>query len=399
MIRPHGELNPVQLERYEEHRRRFIRPVFWLQVGLLLALAAVPLGLSSVRILDVITKGMIFTAAVASYDLIIGYTGIVTFAHGMFFGLGAYSLGVVLNQASQPLKVTVTFLAPILTQPELTKVAWLASSPGYHHLVIGFLIAVALSAAIALLIVLFSLRVKAIFFAMISLAFAEFAFILGQQWRSLTGAGDGLAFKLPGLFAKGWSGGHFLAADINYKLFVYYVILVLAVLLFVGMLRFIRSPLGRVIKSTRENEPRATALGYKTFRFQATSFVFGSVIAAICGWMYAFNELQLDAGEVLGIGLMLNILLMVILGGLGTLYGSIVGVAFVLAGEAYLPDIGKWAVQFMPNVPMLERLAERWLLWFGILFVLVVIFFPKGVVGTARDFIQRAKVRAAAKES
>jgi branched-chain amino acid transport system permease protein len=399
MTSPDAPLTPVQIERFDEHRRRFTRPVFWLEVGLLLALILAPFSISSVRVMDVITKVMILTVAVASYDLIIGYTGIVTFAHGMFFGIGAYSLGVVLNHASQPVPAKVSFLVPILSQPQIAQTHWLSVSPHYLHLLIGLVIAIVLAAAVALLIVLFSLRVKAIFFAMISLAFAEFAFILGQQWRSLTGAGDGLAFKLPGIFAKGWSGGQIMAAEINYKLFVYFVILALSVALFMMMFRLIRSPLGRVIKATRENEPRATALGYKTFRFQATSFVIGCVIAAVCGWMYAFNELQLDAGEVLGIGLMLNILLMVIIGGLGTLWGSIIGVAFVKAGEAWLPDLGRWAVKLVPSVPILERLAERWLLWFGLLFVLMVIFFPQGVVGTARDLIGRAKLRAAAKGS
>ena len=91
---------------------------------------------------------------------------------------------------------------------------------------------------------------------------------------------------------------------------------------------------------------------------------------------------------------MLNILLMVIIGGLGTLYGSIIGAAFIKITETWLPDLEKVAEAVFPNMVIVHRLAERWILYFGILFILVVFFFPKGFVGTARDMIRQRKAMA-----
>ena len=90
---------------------------------------------------------------------------------------------------------------------------------------------------------------------------------------------------------------------------------------------------------------------------------------------------------------MLNVLLMVIIGGLGTMYGSIVGAAFIKIAETWLPDLQKVTKGLMPQVEIAHRLAERWILYFGILFILVVFFFPKGFVGTAREIIKRRQAR------
>ncbi len=122
--------------------------------------------------MDVMAKIMIFTIVVASFDLLLGYTGILSFAHGMFFGIGAYSVALILYYASKP--------------------AW-------YHLIGAAIASLIISIALALLISFFSLRVKAIFFAMLTLALAEFAHILGVQWTSLTGGEDGISFVLPSI--------------------------------------------------------------------------------------------------------------------------------------------------------------------------------------------------------
>ena len=90
--------------------------------------------------------------------------------------------------------------------------------------------------------------------------------------------------------------------------------------------------------------------------------------------------------------IILNILLMVIIGGLGTLYGSILGAAFIMVAQAWLPDLQKLAEILAPHAPIVQRLAERWVLYFGILFILVVFFFPRGIIGTAREVILRRKL-------
>ena len=142
---------PVQLARQAERRRRFRRPAPYLRLACLVAAALVPLVVPSFQVLDLAAKIAIFAALVASYDVVLGYTGIVSFGHAMFFGFGAYAVALSLGKFG---------------------------GPTYGHLAAGFLVGIAVSAAIAVLIGAFSLRVKAIFFAMITLAFAEFALIL-----------------------------------------------------------------------------------------------------------------------------------------------------------------------------------------------------------------------------
>jgi branched-chain amino acid transport system permease protein len=364
---PSQTLTPVQAQRLAEAQRRYTRPAFLVQLALLAVLIACPLIFHSFRVMDVVVKIMIFAVAVASFDIIIGYTGIISFAHGLFFGLGAYAVGLV---------------------------AYYAKTPQYHHLLLGMLLAVAMAVVLAVVIAFFSLRVKAIFFAMMTLAVAEFGHILGYQWSSLTMGEDGVSFKMPGILNVNWADGAILGVPLNGRLVTYYVILVLSVLLFIGILRFVRSPVGRVLKSIRDNEQRSIALGYRIFRYRMLSTVFGSTLAAIAGGLFAMWLNYVNPDTVLGIPLMLNILLMVIVGGLGTIYGGIVGAAFINIAETWLPDLQKVTAKLLPGSEVLQRLSERWILYFGILYVLVVLFFPKGVMGSLRDMAARRRAAA-----
>ncbi len=337
-----------------------------MQAALLACLVLGPLVMPSLRTMDVVVKIMVFAVAVASFDIILGYTGIISFAHGMFFGLGAYSVALVCHHSG---------------------------NPQYQHLLLAGLVAVALSAGVALVIAAFSLRVKAIFLAMMTLAVAEFAHILGYQWSALTLGEDGVSFAMPGLFNPNWSAGQFLGMQINGRLMVYYLVLVVSALLFLGVVRFVRSPVGRVLKAVRDNEQRATALGFKVFHYRILSTVFGSVVSSLAGVLFAMWLSYVNPDTVLGTPLMLNILLMVIIGGLGTVYGGVVGAAFITITETWLPDLLKAGVGLLPRVEILQRLADRWVLFFGLAYVLVVLFFPRGVVGSARHWAARRPAR------
>lgn len=355
---------PVQKDRYQWQHSRLWSPAVAFQLLLLLAFLVAPFLVPSFRVMDVLAKVMIFTIAVASFDLILGYTGQLSLGHAMFFGIGAYSLGLVIYHSG---------------------------SPQWYHLVLAALVAITISVVLAVIIAFFSLRVKAIFFAMMTLALAEFAHILAIQWYDLTLAEDGVSFKLPGIFAVGWSGGEVFGTQLNGRLMVYYFILASMVVLFVGLMRFVRSPVGRVLKSIRENEQRSIALGFRTFRYQTFAIVFGSAVASLAGILFAMWLRYVNPESVMATPIMLNILLMVIIGGLGTMYGSMIGAAFLQFAETWLPEIQKLAQALLPQAAIVQRLAERWILYFGILFVLVVFFFPKGVVGTARDIILRRR--------
>jgi branched-chain amino acid transport system permease protein len=147
-----------------------------------------------------------------------------------------------------------------------------------------------------------------------------------------------------------------------------------------------------VLQAIRDNEQRAVALGYKTFIFQTISITFGCLLATLIGGLYAMWVGYVNPESSLEVmAIMLNVLLMVIIGGMGTLYGGFVGAAFLLITQTFLPDLQNIAQDLFPQATFLHSVLERWLLLFGILFIMVVIFFPKGVIGSVRDYVARRK--------
>jgi branched-chain amino acid transport system permease protein len=350
-------VTPVEAARARRRARRFRDPATVARVLLMVAAAALPAVAPSFQLIDLVLKIALFATLVASYDVLIGYTGIVSFGHGMFFGFGAYAVALAVRTLG---------------------------APTYGHLALGFLGGALVAAVVAFAVSAFSLRVRAIFFAMITLAFAEFALILGTQWSQLTGGEDGISPTFPGVFAVSFAatvGG----VPLTGRLVTYEVVLALCVALFALMRRFVRSPLGRTLQAIRDNELRAEALGIRTFAFQATASAFASVVAAMVGGGYAMWVRYVNPESTLGIPLMLDILLMVIIGGIGTLDGSLIGAGVLLTARTLLPDLRVAAAALAPGSELLQRMSERWLLYFGILFILVVFFFPRGVLGTLRE--------------
>src|SRR5882724_11977764 len=199
-------------------------------LALLLVLTAIgllvtPFVFPGPKALGVAAKITVFILLVASYDLLLGYTGIVSFAHTMFFGLGAYGVAIASTRLGA----------------------------GWGAIALGFGTALVLSLALALLIGLFSLRVKAIFFAMITLAVAAAFQTLASQLSDFTGGEDGLNFKVPEILSPGYSFSDtpFLGASLDGKLLSYYLVFFCAVLLFLAMLRVVNSPFGRVLQAIR----------------------------------------------------------------------------------------------------------------------------------------------------
>ena len=165
----------------------------------------------------------------------------------------------------------------------------------------------------------------------------------------------------------------------------YYLIVLACLGLFLLMLRFTHSPLGHVLQAIRDNEQRAEAIGYRTFMYQATAITFGCMVATVTGGLYALWVGYVNPESCLGVfTIMLGVLLMCIIGGMGTLYGGIVGAAFYMGTETFLPDLQSLAQAQFPDVHLLHSVLERWPLVLGLLFILVVIFFPRGVVGSVR---------------
>jgi branched-chain amino acid transport system permease protein len=339
----------------------------WLAAALLLVvlgLALAPFVFPGSKALGVAAKMLVFIVLVASYDLLLGYTGIVSFAHTMFFGIGAYGVAI----------------------------ASTAMGPGWPAVAVGCAAALAISLALSLLIGLFSLRVKAMFYAMITLAVASAFQTLASQLSDYTGGEDGLSFKTPEWLSPAFEplAEPLLGVNVDGKLITYYLLFVAAVLLFLLMLRIVNSPFGRVLQAIRENDFRAEAIGYRTVVYRTLSNVLGALFATLAGVLLALWLRYTGPDTTLSFEIMLDILLIVVIGGMGTLYGAVIGsVLFVLA-QNYLQDLLKLASGLFDGVPLLGPVftPDRWLLWLGVLFVLSVYHFPTGIVGRLRALAQ-----------
>jgi branched-chain amino acid transport system permease protein len=316
-----------------------------LLVAILVALAAAPFIFPGTKSLNVAAKVAVFVLLVASYDLLLGYTGIVSFAHTMFFGIGGYGVGIAMAKLGA----------------------------GWGALALGIGTALALSLAIALAIGLLSLRVRAIFFAMITLAVAAFFQILASQLSAFTGGEDGLTFRLPELLRD--------------RLVSYYVVFVVALLLFLVLLRVVNSPFGRVLLSIRENEFRSEALGYRIVTYRTVANCLAALGATVAGVLYAIWLRYTGPDTTLSFNIMIDILLMVVIGGMGTMYGAVLGATLFVVAQNYLQDLMRLASGALAGVPLLPNLLhpDRWLLWLGVLFILCVYYFPTGIVGKLRS--------------
>jgi branched-chain amino acid transport system permease protein len=334
-------------------------------IAILAGLALAPFIFPGTRSLNVAAKVLVFIVLVASYDLLLGYTGIVSFAHTMFFGIGGYGIGIAAAKLG----------------------------PTWGSLALGSGIALALAVALAFCIGLLSLRVKTIFFAMITLAVASFFLILASQLSWLTGGEDGLNYKLPGLLLPGTRlvEAPVLGVEITGRLVSYYVVFFVALALFLLLLRVVNSPFGKVLLSIRENEFRAEALGYRTVVYRTIANCLAAATAAAAGILYALWLRYTGPDTTLSFNIMIDILLMVVIGGMGTMYGAVLGATLFVLAQNYLQDLMKLASGAAEGIPLLPNLLhpDRWLLWLGVLFIVCVYYFPLGIVGRLRQKASR----------
>ena len=329
-------------------------------VVVFLGLLFAPFLFPGVKALNVAAKVLVFAVLVASFDLLLGYTGIVSFAHTMFFGIGAYGIAIATTRLG----------------------------PTWGALAVGALGALAVSFVLSLVIGLFSLRVRAIFFAMITLAVAAAFQTLASQLSDFTGGEDGLSFRIPELLSPSFEpfDEPFLGVAIDGKLVCYYLLFVCAVALILAMLRVVNSPFGRVLQAIRENEFRAEAIGYRVVVYRTLSSVISALFATLAGCMLAL-WLRYNGPETsLSFEIMMDVLLIVVIGGMGTVYGAAIGAVLFMAAQSYLQDLLRLASEAVAGLPWLAALLspDRWLLWLGLLFVLSVYYFPTGVVGRLR---------------
>jgi branched-chain amino acid transport system permease protein len=340
------------LDRLLSHDLPRSRPLAVLLAAIVLGLALAPFVFPGTQAMNVAAKVMVFIVLVASFDLLLGYTGIVSFAHTMFFGIGAYGIAIASTRLG----------------------------PGWGALAVGVAAALAVSLVLSLVIGLFSLRVKAIFFAMITLAVASAFLTLASQLSDWTGGEDGLSFRLPEALGD--------------RRVSYYLLFSAALLLVLAMLRIVNSPFGRVLQAIRENDFRAEAIGYRTVVYRTLSNVLSALFATLAGCLLALWLRYNGPDTSLSFEIMLDVLLIVVIGGMGTVYGAVIGSLLFVLAQSYLQNLMALATPLVGGVPLLSTLVspERWLLWLGVLFVLSVYHFPNGIVGRLRAHQQRKEM-------
>ncbi len=298
-------------------RGRALQAVFWvLLIGFVLV---APFMLYPVFVMQLLC----FALFACAFNLLIGFTGLLSFGHAAFFGGAAYITGYALTAWGVP---------PIP----------------------GILLGAVFSAALGYVVGALAIRRQGIYFAMITLALAQIVYFFALQ-LPFTGGENGL---------QGIPRGHLLGfIDLNQTLNMYYFVAAVFMVGFLIIYRIIHSPFGQVLQAIRENEPRALSLGYNTDRYKLMAFVLSATLAGVAGStksiVFQFASLTDAHWQMSG-----EVILMTLLGGLGTIFGPVVGAFIVVALQQFLSGIGSW-VQVV----------------IGATFIACVLLFRRGVVG------------------
>lgn len=298
-------------------------------VACLLLLAVAPYTLA-VYPLKVLTEILIYVILAMSLDLLFGYTGLASLGHALYFGVGGYTAGL--------LAVHFTESALVGLAAGLVAGAVSAVSTGW-----------------------LAIRSRSVYFIMLTLAFSELAFSLATSWSSLTGGDQGLIGIPPASLPDGTRFNGVL----NLPTFYYYVAIV-AVVCYLLMRALVRSPFGLSLRGIRENEARMRSLGYPVFRYKLAAYVVAGAFAGLSGSLYVQYS-DFVSPDYIGFQLSALVLVMVMVGGSGTLYGAVLGSAFVVV----LRD-------------ELSAAFQQWEAVLGAVFILFVYFLPSGLAGLVR---------------
>jgi branched-chain amino acid transport system permease protein len=309
---------------------------YWIAFAIVVAaLAAAPLVLPEFwrRFL---TEILIWGLLAMSSDLLIGYTGMISFGHSAFFGLGMYGAAAALLTVSPPN-------------------LWLAAGYG----LVG-------AAGIALCVAYFSTRLRDIYFAITTLIFSQIFYVIIFTWTEVTGGQNGLTFRRPPLSIP------FLYATPFTTETLHWFVLAVVTASYLILRRVTRSPFGMVLQSIRENEARTRAIGYPVERYKMVAVMISGLFAGLAGVLYAVQS-RFAAPDFVYFLVSGETVIFNVMGGIGTLVGPIVGAAFfLLLREAFS-----------------RFFTEFYLIPVGIIFIAMVIFMPQGLLGFARKWLNR----------
>ena len=312
--------------------------VFWLGfVAVMALLIAAPLVLSAfwTRLL---TEILIWGLLAMSSDLLIGYTGMVSFGHSAFFGLGMYGAAAALLTVSPP------------------------------NLWLAILFGLAGAAGAALFVAYFSTRLRDIYFAITTLIFSQIFYVIIFTWTPVTGGENGLIFTRPHLTIPLLYNARFTGTTMHW-----FVLAVVAASYLI-LRRVTQSPFGMVLQSIRENEPRTRAIGYAVERYKMVSVMLSGLFAGLAGVLYAVQN-EFAAPDFVYFLTSGDTVIYNVIGGIGTLIGPIVGAGFFqLARELMARLFGE---QFPYLIPL------------GVIFIAIIIFLPQGLLGFAGRWLNR----------
>ena len=311
-----------------------------LVLALLLALAVPALG--DDYLTKLATRILVFGLAAAALDLVLGLGGLVSFGHAAFLGLGAYVVGIMFLHDFEG--TTLLGLAPT------------------QNIFLQFLLAAVLAGGFALVTGAVCLRTRGVAFIMITLAFAQMLFYLFVSLRRYNGE-DGIA-----LWNRS-SGGGWL--DLEDPVSFYYFVLACLLAFLAFGFRLYHSRFGRVIRGSKDNDRRMRALGFPTYRYRLTAYVLSAAAAGVAGVLLA-NATYFVGPAYLSWHLSGQLIVMVVLGGIGTLFGPVLGAALFILLEEFLPDLLDAAV---------TGGGEYWQLLLGPLLVVVALFARRGLLG------------------
>jgi branched-chain amino acid transport system permease protein len=295
-------------------------------------LAALPIGLPPYA-MTLLTEALILGLFAMSLDLMVGYARLISFGHAAAYGLGAYASGNFLLHFAIPLPFAV-LLAALLSGVVAIGVGWICT------------------------------QARGVSFSMLTLALAQLLYAVAFKWTPVTGASDGLA-GIPRV------AGPFGITIFSTKIGFYYLVLACLLGAYVFCRFLVRSPFGAVLRGIRENEAKTLSLGYNTRRYKiavvALSYAFGGLAGALYAPFAGFANTELLFWLLSG-----QVLIMVIIGGAGTLVGPILGAVFFLVVQQQL-----------------STYTDSWALFFGVIFILFVLFAPEGIWGIATSRFKR----------
>ncbi|MDZ4367214.1 MAG: branched-chain amino acid ABC transporter permease [Afipia sp.] len=279
-----------------------------------------------------VMQALCFALFACAFNLLIGYSGLLSFGHAMFLGTAGY--------------VTAHALKVWGVSPE-----------------IGIILGVAASAALSVITGLIAIRRQGIYFAMITLALSQLLFFIYLQ-TPFTHGEDGIQGIPQGMM--------FGVFDLSKPTTLYYVVLTIFLLGFLLIYRAINSPFGEVLKSIRENEQRAISLGYKTDQYKLLAFILSGTLAGLAGAVKVFVAQNASLTDVHWT-MSGEVVLMTLVGGLGTVFGPVVGAFVIIAMQQYLAGFGQWVTVIQ-----------------GAIFVICVLTFRRGIVGEIAHFFKRS---------